>query len=50
MTTYDKELKEHATKCKYLGMALWDCGHIENTNYCDCHLCLAAGTEQVENS
>lgn len=27
--------------CRYLGMDMWDCGHLDNcTDFeCDCHVC-----------
>jgi hypothetical protein len=29
----------HHETCKYLGNDAWDCGHIDNSDDCDCHGC-----------
>jgi hypothetical protein len=31
-------METHDT-CRYLGNDAWDCGHIDNVNDCDCHVC-----------
>src|SRR5579884_2798192 len=30
---------KHEAECRYLGNDSWDCGHMDNAEYCDCHIC-----------
>ena len=36
---------ESHKECKYLGNDAWDCGHIDNSEDCDCHVCVARTAE-----
>ena len=36
--------------CKYLGNDLWDCGHMDNAEECDCHACLSNAAQRLRNA
>jgi len=36
---YDREIQQHMGECKYLGNDAWDCGHVDSSDDCDCHIC-----------
>lgn len=44
-TNMTEQTVESHEECKYLGNDAWDCGHIDNSEYCDCHVCVATRAE-----
>ena len=40
-----EQIVESHEECKYLGNDAWDCGHIDNSEDCDCHVCVARTAE-----